>query len=138
MQTAYNSAYTKLYGVIKRDDHKYDHDRTLFNEVLAKLFSPSFRDLYFQSDAKAGAQLKANFDKMYGQPKSTSGNASGGASARQVNGPGLSDDPTAVTARRCLELGGTTAGCLGKGLTEGMLDLAGFGADSSGIPVWTR
>src|SRR5438046_9029700 len=51
------------------------------------------------------------------------------AADKQIFGAqGLSNDPTAVATRRCLELGGSSAGCLGKGLTSGFMDLIGFGA----------
>ena len=94
MQKAYNDAFAQLYAVIKRADHKYDHDhdRDLFNEVLAKLFSPSFRDLYFQADAKGGAQLRANFQKMYGSPSnSASGNAAEDDAHKLCAAKGLDD-----------------------------------------------
>src|SRR6185369_17619341 len=42
------------------------------------------------------------------------------------NAQGLSNDPTAVAARRCLELGGSNAGCVGHGLMSGFKDLIGF------------
>jgi len=44
-----------------------------------------------------------------------------------VGGPTMPNDPGAIAGRRCLELGGGKAECLGKGLTTGLLDLAGFG-----------
>jgi hypothetical protein len=45
-------------------------------------------------------------------------------------GPTMPNDPGAIAGRRCLELGGEKAECLGKGFTTGLLDLAGFGAGS--------
>jgi hypothetical protein len=45
-------------------------------------------------------------------------------------GPTMPDDPGAIAGRRCLELGGEKAECLGKGFTTGLLDLAGFGGGS--------
>ena len=53
------------------------------------------------------------------------------AADKQIFGKqGLSNDPTAVATRRCLELGGSSAGCVGKGLTSGVMDLIGFGAQA--------
>ena len=50
------------------------------------------------------------------------------AADKQIYGTqGLSNDPTAVATRRCLELGGSNAGCLGKGFKSGFMDLIGFG-----------
>ncbi len=41
---------------------------------------------------------------------------------------GTSNDPTSVATRRCLELGGDSTACLGKGLTSGIIDLFTGGA----------
>ena len=43
--------------------------------------------------------------------------------------PKLATDPGSVAMRRCLELGGGTAECLGNGLQTGLLDLAGLGGN---------
>jgi hypothetical protein len=43
--------------------------------------------------------------------------------------PKIPNDPGTVKMRRCLELGGETAECLGSGLQTGLLDLAGFGGN---------
>lgn len=50
--------------------------------------------------------------------------AAGAASA-----PTMANDPGTVAMRRCLELGGGTAECLGNGLQTGLLDLAGLGGN---------
>jgi hypothetical protein len=44
----------------------------------------------------------------------------------KTNAQGLSNDPTAVTTRRCLELGGDTTACMGKGFMGGILSMAGM------------
>ena len=43
--------------------------------------------------------------------------------------PSMANDPGTVVMRRCLELGGGTAECLGSGLQTGLLDLAGLGGN---------
>src|SRR5207248_6385387 len=45
--------------------------------------------------------------------------------AHPTNAQGLSYDPTAVATRRCLELGGSSAGCMGKGFMSGFMNLIG-------------
>ena len=50
------------------------------------------------------------------------------AAAQQAAAGGLSSDPTAVATRRCLELGGSNTGCMGKGFMSGLMDMVGFGA----------
>jgi hypothetical protein len=53
------------------------------------------------------------------------------AADRQIfGGRSLSDDPTAVAARRCLELGGTSVACVGKGFMSGFMDLIGFDTEA--------
>ena len=47
--------------------------------------------------------------------------------AQQTSVSGASNDPTSVATRRCLELGGDSSACLGKGLFSGILDLFGGG-----------
>jgi len=76
LEQVYSQAYSNLYKVIKKDEHKYDHDRDLFVEVLAKLFSPSFRDLYFKADASTAAWAKQNLQKMYSNGNTKSGSSS--------------------------------------------------------------
>jgi hypothetical protein len=41
---------------------------------------------------------------------------------------GMSNDPTAVATRRCLELGGSTMACMGKGIGTGLMSLIGLGS----------
>ena len=93
IQQVYYDAFIKLVQVLKREDHTYDHDPNLFNEVLAKLFTPSFRDLYFDADAKAGARLRANFNKMYP-------NANVGSASSINNGPAPRTESTTTNNTR--------------------------------------
>lgn len=48
--------------------------------------------------------------------------------AQHTAANGTSNDPTSVATRRCLELGGDSTACLGKGLTSGIIDLFTGGA----------
>src|SRR6185437_10332857 len=54
------------------------------------------------------------------------------AQAQTTNAQGLSNDPTAVATRRCLELGGDNLACVGKGLGSGLMDMitGGTGLES--------
>jgi hypothetical protein len=45
------------------------------------------------------------------------------AQAQTANAQGLSNDPTAVGARRCLELGGDNLACVGKSFVGGLMDM---------------
>src|SRR4029077_11359540 len=53
------------------------------------------------------------------------------AADKQIFGTqGLSNDPTAVATRRCLELGGSSVACMGKGFMSGLMDMVGFGTEA--------
>jgi hypothetical protein len=60
IKLAYGYAYTDLWHkAARKEEHLYDHDRVLLGELLTKLFSPSFRELYAKSDAKTAEYYKA-------------------------------------------------------------------------------
>src|SRR5258705_9730675 len=115
-------AFERLHG-------RYEMDGPFREDWSKRLMGPQSASAY--KDAEAG--LKAAGDRHYQQEMEQyrKDRAAQQAADRQINGPpGLfSDDPTAVATRRCLELGGDTVGCTGKGLHAGFLDLIGFGAD---------
>src|SRR3954451_13643272 len=50
----------------------------------------------------------------------------GQAQTQTSNAQGLSNDPTAVATRRCLELGGSSIACMGKGMGAGFFSMIGF------------
>jgi hypothetical protein len=57
------------------------------------------------------------------------------ANAQETQAPGgqspfIRNDPGTLAARRCVELGGSEAECVGKGLWSGLMDLAGVPADA--------
>lgn len=49
----------------------------------------------------------------------------------KTNAQGLSNDPTAVATRRCLELGGNSIACMGKGFGAGLMGLVGLDTTKS-------
>ncbi len=82
---------------------------------------------YKGAEAGLAASGQRHYDQEMADYKRDS--AAQQAADKQISGTrGLSNDPTAVATRRCLELGGSNAGCMGKGLTSGLMDLIGFGA----------
>jgi len=115
-------AFERLHG-------RYEMDGAFRQDWSKRLMGPQSASAY--KDAEAG--LKAAGDRRYQQEMQQyrQDRAAQQAADRQMNGnQGLSDDPTAVATRRCLELGGSSAGCVGKGLTAGFKDLIGFGAEA--------
>jgi len=115
-------AFERLHG-------RYEMDGPFREDWSKRLMGPQSASAY--KDAQAG--LAAAGERRYQQEMQQyrQDRAAQQAADRQIYGnKSLSDDPTAVAARRCLELGGTTLGCAGKGLTAGIMDLAGFGAEA--------
>jgi hypothetical protein len=77
---------------------------------------------YKGAETGLAATAKAHYD----EEKRVNDEAS--ANASKASG-GLSNDPTAVATRRCLELGGTAAGCMGKGFMSGFMDMVGVNTE---------
>ena len=77
------------------------------------------------------ASLHASAKKMYDQQMQNLQQAqqaqqqAGSGQMGMVNGQpmAMSNDPTSVATRRCLELGGDNLACVGKGLMGGMIDM---------------
>src|SRR6267142_2489816 len=114
-------AFERLHG-------RYEMDGPFREDWSKRLIGPQTASAY--KDAEAG--LEAAGERRYQQEMQQyrQDRAAQQAADKQIYGTkSLSDDPTAVAARRCLELGGSTLGCMGKGLTSGIMDLAGFGTE---------
>jgi hypothetical protein len=112
------SAFSQLQG-------RYELDET-FNDAWQKqLIGPQATAAYngaVSSMAAGEAAHVAQEQQQYQQD----------TAAQQTSGNVMSNDPTSVAARRCLELGGTTSACLGSSLLDGIVNLftggAGLGA----------
>jgi len=115
-------AFERLHG-------RYEMDGAFRKDWSQRLMGPQSASAY--KNAEAG--LKASGERRYKQEMDQykRDSAAQQAANRQMNGnQGMSNDPTAVATRRCLELGGNAVACLGKGLTAGVKDLIGFGSDA--------
>lgn len=115
-------AFERLHG-------RYEMNGTFYDDWSKRLIGPQSASAYKQAEASLAAAGERRYQQEMQQYKQD--RAAQQAADKQIFGTqGLSDDPTAVAARRCLELGGSTLGCMGKGLSAGIMDLAGFGADA--------
>jgi len=115
-------AFERLHG-------RYEMNGTFYDDWSKRLIGPQSASAYKQAEAGLAAAGERRYQQEMQQYKQD--RAAQQAADKQIFGTqGLSDDPTAVAARRCLELGGSTLGCMGKGLSAGIMDLAGFGADA--------
>jgi hypothetical protein len=108
----------------------YMMNGSFYDDWSKRLIGPQSAAAYKNAEAGLAAAGERRYQQATKQYKED--RAAQQAADRQISGgPGiLSDDPTAVTTRRCMELGGSKAACYGKGLTAGLWDLAGFGAET--------
>src|SRR5665213_1297320 len=109
--------FTQLEG-------KYSFDSAFMNAWPKQL-------IVGQADAalqNANAGLSASSKRMYDQQMQQNQQAQ----QQTTNAQGLSNDPTAVATRRCLELGGDNLACVGKSFVGGLMDMVtgGMGLDS--------
>lgn len=107
----------------------YTLNGPFYDDWSKRLIGPQSAAAYKNAEADLAAAGERRYKQATEQYKQD--RAAQQAADRQVSGgPGLlSDDPTAVTTRRCMELGGSKGACFGKGMKAGFLDLIGFGEE---------
>ena len=107
---------------------QYEMNSPFYADWSKRLIGPQTAAAYKGAEAGLAATAKKHYDEEMAQYKKDS--AAQQAADKQIFGTqGLSNDPTAVATRRCLELNGSNAGCLGHGLMSGFKDLIGFTPD---------
>lgn len=115
-------AFERLHG-------QYEMNSAFYQDWSKRLIGPQSAEAYKGAEASLAASGQKHYEQEMADYKRDS--AAQQAADKQIFGAqGLSNDPTAVATRRCLELGGSSAGCVGKGLTSGFMDLVGFGAEA--------
>lgn len=133
IRLAYQTAYADLWHkVTNKEDHKYDHDRDLRNELLGKFFPESFRALYFQSNKNAMAAYKAFHDKMYANPAAAASTQPGtqtGSPGSQTAAPG-----SRTELRRCIASGRSMRICFSESLGNGFSQLFGMNLNQPQTP----
>ena len=104
-------AFERLHG-------QYEMNSEFYKDWSRRLIGPQSASAYKNMETEMGARQQAHVAEQKRQNEQ--------AQAQTTNAQGLSNDPTAVTTRRCLELGGSSLACMGKGLGAGMMDLIGL------------
>ena len=143
--TAYNLAayqmsqdYAKLHtpaeaAAFERLHGQYEMNSDFYTDWSKRLIGKQSAAAYKNAETQLAATAQAHYDQEMQQYKQDS--AAQQAADKQIFGTqGLSNDPTAVATRRCLELGGSSIGCMGKGLTSGFMDLIGFNTEDIAGP----
>jgi hypothetical protein len=108
---------------------RYEMNSGFYQDWSKRLIGPQTAAAYKGAEAGLAAAGERRYQQEMADYKRD--RAAQQAADKQIFGQqGLSDDPTAVATRRCLELGGSSVGCMGKGLGTGFMDLIGFGAEA--------
>jgi hypothetical protein len=99
--------------------NQYEMDSAFYQDWSKRLIGPQSAAAYRSMEVEGAQRQQAHNDAINRQNKeAAAATASGGTSS-------LSNDPTSVTTRRCLELGGSSMACLGKGMGAGLMGLIG-------------
>jgi hypothetical protein len=99
---------------------KYESDAALYKQMMG-LLSPATIADYERVDRQASQRADARAE----QQRREAEQARAPQAAPTAGAPTLPNDPGRVEMRRCLELGGAEAECLGKGLQTGFIDFIG-------------
>jgi hypothetical protein len=114
------AAFERLHG-------QYEMNGDFYKDWSKRLIGPQSAVAYKEAEAGLAASGERHYQQEMADYKRDS--AAQQAADKQIFGTqGLSNDPTAVATRRCLELGGSSVGCMGKGFMSGFMDMVGFGA----------
>jgi hypothetical protein len=112
------AAFERLHG-------QYEMNDVFYKDWSKRLIGPQSAAAYKGAEAGLAASGQRHYEQEMADYKRDS--AAQQAADKQIFGTqGLSNDPTAVATRRCLELGGSSVGCMGKGFMSGFKDLIGF------------
>jgi hypothetical protein len=112
------AAFERLHG-------QYEMNGDFYQDWSKRLIGPQSAAAYKGAETGLAAAGQRHYEQEMADYKRDS--AAQQAADKQIFGTqGLSNDPTAVATRRCLELGGSSAGCVGKGFMSGFKDLIGF------------
>ena len=110
----------------ERRHGQYEMDEAFNDDWQKRLIGPQTAAAYNGAVGSLAAGQKAHYNQEMDQYKKDT-------AAQQAAAGGTSNDPTTVTTRRCLELGGDSTACLGKGLTSGIIGLFTGGAGLGGL-----
>ena len=110
------AAFERLHG-------QYEMNSDFYKDWSKRLIGPQSAAAYKGAEAGLAATQQAHVDSI----KRANEEALAQAQAHSTNAQGLSNDPTAVATRRCLELGGSNIACMGKSFMNGLMDMVGFG-----------
>ena len=109
-------AFEQLHG-------RYEMDSAFYDDWSKRLIGKQSAAAYKGAEAGLAAGQQAHVAQEQQQYQKD-------VAAQQAGANGSSNDPTTVATRRCLELGGDSTACLGKGLMNGLLGMVGMDSGS--------
>jgi|SRR5579872_4440172 len=134
VRLAYQTAYADLWHKVRnKEDHVYDHDRDLLNEMLGKFFSDDFRALYFKSNKNAAAAYKAFHERMYPDPAKPPSNQAAQGPMGANGGPGSTSE-----MRGCIASGRSMRICFSEVMNNGFDQMIGINGLKPSIPAGPR
>jgi hypothetical protein len=108
-------AFERLHG-------QYEMNSDFYKDWSKRLIGPQSAAAYKGAEAGLAATQQAHVDSI----KRANEEAQRQSQAQTTNAQGLSNDPTAVATRRCLELGGDATACVGKSFLGGLMGMVGL------------
>lgn len=105
---------------------KYEMDGAFIHDWSTRLIGKQSMATYNGAMGEMSTRQQAHYNQEMDQYKQAVAQQQE-AKNRQASGGADPNDPTGVAIRRCLELGGSSLSCLGKGMNTGMLSLIGLG-----------
>jgi hypothetical protein len=110
------TAFERLHG-------QYEMNSAFYDDWSKRLIGKQSAAAYKGAEAGLAAGQRAHVAQEQQQYQKD-------VAAQQAAVSGSSNDPTTVATRRCLELGGDSTACLGKGLMNGILGMVGMDSGS--------
>ena len=107
---------------------QYQMNSDFYQDWSHRLIGPRAAAAYHNMEAEMGARQQAHIDSINRANQAAAARSNSAPSDSSGSARMLSDDPTAVKTRRCLELGGDKTTCVGKGLFTGFMDMFGMGS----------
>jgi hypothetical protein len=108
-------AFERLHG-------QYEMNSDFYKDWSKRLIGPQSAAAYKGAETGLAATQRAHIAQEQQQNQKDV--------AAQSSASGLSNDPTAVATRRCLELGGDSTACVGKSFVGGLMNMIGFGSET--------
>lgn len=113
-------AFERLHG-------QYEMDSSFYADWSKRLIGAQSAAAYKDAENQLAAGQRAHVAQEQQQYQKD-------VAAQRSTQSGTANDPTTVATRRCLELGGDSTACLGKGLVSGILGLVGADSLMASLP----